>query len=313
MRRWTLLGSAALAAAALAGCASSGARPAGDGHVLLGAFVNFAYPQHVSDLPYDQRHGQVRRFEQAIGRRLGIDLHYLSWGRPLPMGVLRWDLAGGRIPLLSWRAPAALGALAAGRYDGLLEADARELSHLHGRVFLRWAWEMNGHWMPWNGDPAAYVAAWRHVHAVFAAAGARNVEWVWSPAARDDPATPENRAALYYPGNAYVDWIGFDGYNRGGSNWRSFPEIFGPSYRAWVGRGKPLMVAETGTAGSGAAKAAWLGVAAHALEHQFPAFRALVYFNVRKERDWPVTSSPTALRAFRHIADAPYFSLRGIP
>lgn len=50
----------------------------------------------------------------------------------------------------------------------------------------------------------------------------------------------------YYPGDAYVDWTGLDGYNYGLA-WRSFSTLFGPSY-ADITRltSKPLMVAEWG-------------------------------------------------------------------
>ena len=91
-------------------------------------------------------------------------------------------------------------------------------------LLLRFAHEMNADWYPWDGvrasapgthdGPARYVAAWRHVHAVFAAAGATNVRWVWSPNHRSIPAAAWNDAARYYPGDDVVDWIGVDGYDR---------------------------------------------------------------------------------------------------
>ena len=63
---------------------------------------------------------------------------------------------------------------------------ARALAAFDGPVRLRFAQEMNGDWYPWgagtNGNtPAEFVSAWRHVHDIFAAAGATNVQWVWSP------------------------------------------------------------------------------------------------------------------------------------
>ena len=63
---------------------------------------------------------------------------------------------------------------------------ARALAAFGGPVRLRFAQEMNGDWYPWgagtNGNtPAEFVRAWRHVHDIFTAAGATNVQWVWSP------------------------------------------------------------------------------------------------------------------------------------
>jgi beta-mannanase len=41
--------------------------------------------------------------------------------------------------------------------------------------------EMNGNWYPWgtaHTTAAQFVAAWRHIHDLFARVGATNVIWV---------------------------------------------------------------------------------------------------------------------------------------
>jgi hypothetical protein len=56
--------------------------------------------------------------------------------------------------------------------------------------------------------------AWRHIHGIFAAAGAINVIWSW-----DHSHQYRYRATMasrWYPGNAYVDWVGIDGCLGGG-------------------------------------------------------------------------------------------------
>jgi beta-mannanase len=47
------------------------------------------------------------------------------------------------------------------------------------------------------------------VHDLFAAAGARNVTWMWSPNVTYPGAAP---LAGLYPGDDYVDWVGLSGY-----------------------------------------------------------------------------------------------------
>ena len=74
----------------------------------------------------------------------------------------------------------------AGRYDEYIREFAEEARAWGHPFFLRFNWEMNGDWFPWsegvNGNPSGeYVAAWRHVHDIFAAVGATNVTWVWCP------------------------------------------------------------------------------------------------------------------------------------
>ena len=68
-------------------------------------------------------------------------------------------------------------------------------------------------------------------------------------------------AQRYYPGNAYVDWVGADGYNWApelpGTSWRPFGQIFEPSTLGRVG-GQADDICEFGTVvGAPGAKAAW--------------------------------------------------------
>lgn len=125
----------------------------------------------------------------------------------------------------------------------------------YGRpVYIRSAHEMNvpgAH--PWsmgvNGNtPAQFVAAWRYIVDRFRAGGATNVKWVWSPNTVD---TDKPLTGLY-PGDAYVDMIGLDGYNWGTAKdpswlgWRTFTQIFGATYDQVRGLApsKPVFVTE---------------------------------------------------------------------
>lgn len=79
---------------------------------------------------------------------------------------------------------------------------------------------MNGNWYGYSGDPAAYIAAWRHIWTVFADLRVTNVTWVWCP-----NLTPANWDA-YYPGNRYVDVIGVDGFSNTTYTWETFQQMF---------------------------------------------------------------------------------------
>src|SRR5256885_2213761 len=65
------------------------------------------------------------------------------------------------------------------------------------------------------------------------------------------PAAPWNHWTHYSPGDAYVDWVGIDGYNWGTtqswSSWSSFASLVRPVYSDYAGR-KPIMIAETASA-----------------------------------------------------------------
>jgi hypothetical protein len=283
--------------------------------VLLGAYVD-SVGHWVNDATAE---AGVSRFETAIGRRLSIDHHYYGWTDSFPTGLERWDLALRRTPMVSWSGTN-LDAILSGRYDAMIRQRADDVRAFDAPLFLRWGWEMNGNWSPDDGShnndpgkhdgPQKYVAAWRHIHDIFTAAGATNAVWVWSPNATDVPAARWNHWTRYYPGNAYVDWIGIDGYNwgtsRSWSSWTSFAHLVKPIYDDYAGR-KPIMVAETASAEHGGSKAAWFDSVRKALPRRFPGIAALVYFEANKEVNWTVHSSAAALASFRALADDRYF------
>ena len=175
----------------------------------------------------------------------------------------------GHVPMISWQpllgtsndTPEAVERrIANGDYDTKIKAWANALDSWANprgektrgrRFYFRPAHEMNGNWFPWSAvdssripattdDPGTaedYVEMWRRVHRMFGNTGMdeTNIQWVWSPNA-DEPSNSV-RAEQYYPGDEYVDWVGLDGFNFGGSqeyengstsNWRSPKGIFGP-------------------------------------------------------------------------------------
>ena len=119
---------------------------------------------------------------------------------PLPLGLI-WCTAHENARI---RAPAAAAAISFGH-------------------------EMNGYWYPWGftGTTAAqFVAAWRRIHGLFAAAGASNVIWVWNPNVIS--AEPQLELSAYYPGDEYVDWVGVTGYFAA-TGADTFDGLYGPN------------------------------------------------------------------------------------
>jgi beta-mannanase len=155
-----------------------------------------------------------------------------------------------------------------------------------------------------------FIAAYRHIHDLFVAAGATNALWVFCPNVDSVPNESWNQWQNYYPGDAYVDWMGFDGYNWGTvqttSTWQSFPTIAGRIYPSLATKGKPIMIPETAIAELGGDKAAWIARILPSLETMFPGVKALVWFQMNKETDWRIDSSAAA--AFVTMANDPYFN-----
>jgi Glycosyl hydrolase family 26 len=112
-------------------------------------------------------------------------------------------------------------------------------------VMFRPMWEMNGSW-GWAWQPASissatYVAAWRKLHDIFAIhAPAASFFWCPNVIGSEPDPTP------WYPGDAYVDWVGYDGYNQGANV--SPSAIFDATHTIVRGLApsKPVGIGETG-------------------------------------------------------------------
>jgi hypothetical protein len=252
-----------------------------------------------------------------------------------PMDSIRGH---GSIPVLSWSSQSIpwslnepdfqLGDVISGRYDDFIREFAEEARDWGHPFFLRFNWEMNGGWFPWseqaNGNaPGEYVAAWRHVHDIFSSVGTDNATWVWCPFIEGGDSA---RLNSLYPGDAYVDWTGLDGYNwgtnpAGPNGWHSFDQLFQPSYDAIVERvapSKPMMIAEVGSSEQGGDKAAWIRDALAKVPTDYPQVRALLWFDKFDDgMDWPIETSSAATSAFAEgigqslYVDAGYGQLSG--
>ena len=304
-----LLAVAGLALAPRGGTTAPPAPAAKATRVLLGAYVS-----------PDGRHwaeSGVTALEQTLGRGLAIDHRFKHWADPFPTAADAWDHAHDRTPMITWEPDTtSLDAIASGADDGVLRARAEAVARDGRPLFLRFAHEMNADWYPWGGarasapgtqdGPERYVAAWRHVHAVFVADGATNVRWVWSPNHRSIPAAAWNDAARYYPGDDVVDWIGVDGYDRPSARPATFASLFDPVLSTFAGR-KPLMVAETATDRRDRARAGrFVDDVRRAIDAGTPHVDAIVWFDTAKHgHDWRIKGSDASADAFRLLARDP--------
>jgi beta-mannanase len=197
-----------------------------------------------------------------------------------------------------------------GDHDPYIRQFATAAANWGHPFFLRFNWEMNGGWFSWsegvNGNQKGeYVAAWRHVHDIFTEVGADNATWVWCP--NVDPDNWMQNLSSLYPGDAYVDWTGLDGYNWGTNpsrpdRWRSFDSLYESTYETiteTVAPQKPMIIGEVGSSEYGGSKAAWIGDMLAKVPTEYPQIRGLLYFEKYDDgMDWPIDSSASATSAF---------------
>jgi hypothetical protein len=293
-----------------------------------------------TDAPWDMN--AVAYFEQMLGKGMSLVEFSSPWRdcnrspcQPyrFPNEAMDSIRGHGSIPVFSWGSEASpstgpeqpdfqLAKIAAGAFDPYIAEFATEARDWGHPFFLRFDWEMNGNWFPWselaNGNAAGqFVAAWRHVHDVFVAAGATNATWVWCPYADTARRLKKNPLKPLYPGNAYVDWTCLDAYNWGRNAvnpkpWRNFEELFDPAYTELtkkVARRKPMMLGEFATSSYGGHKAVWVRKMFEQLPRRYPRIRALIYFDtVDRGVDWPLETSPPAAGAFAKGIRKPFYA-----
>lgn len=197
-------------------------------------------------------------------------------------------------------------------------------------VLLRFAHEFNGNWYPWSNDPEGLKAAWRYLHNRFAQAGVTGVEWVWC--ANNVSVDSYNDVARYYPGNDVVQWTALDGYNWGSNysftRWKGFAETFSVPYTKLVSTwpDKPVLLAEVASAeptdlpnptygqdgddsDAGQSKEAWVQDMYTRIMLQYPAIRAVAWFNTNKELNWALNGvGNTGLAAYNALITNNYYT-----
>lgn len=283
----------------------------------------------------------IGRFARMVGKRpafvktfhnLDVDFSDRGWGGQL----VRRTAAAGSTPFLALDlrfrgAPrhGLLDAINSGRADAHLVRIARGLGSVRGTVLVSPGWEMNGRWdFAWQGvyngnqaAPAKYAAAFQRMVTIFRREGARNVKWVFSPNVGNPLALGSvgpshwNWYGHYYPGDAYVDYLGPHGYNG--------PSVWGGAYQTFAtvfeGRDsdnilndlerrfprKQIIIGEFASQEArGYDKGAWIAEAFATLRRH-PNVVGAIWFHTRKEADWRIDSSRSSLDAFRTVMRDP--------
>lgn len=245
---------------------------------------------------------------RQLGREQKIVHQFWGWSERMPSSVS----IGSSTLMVSWHGTK-LAPVAGGARDSVIEAAAKRLAAYRKPMLLRWAWEMNGDWFEWGGpnngrDPGLYVTAFRRIHRIFRANGADNVAFVWSPNWNSSPNTSANAMGKYYPGDAYVDWVGVSGYDFYSE---SPSTLFRPVVSAY-GRRKPIIVTETAAIDHGrGSKASWIGKLS-AYVRSTPSIGAVVWFDTDVQDDskhnFRFDTSSDALAAYRSMARSARFS-----
>jgi hypothetical protein len=267
----------------------------------------------------------VRRLESQVGRKFDLVLNYHDFSNSLVQGQFpnRFEkkLGPDHTLFIDWQARVSSSnknlsyrAIAKWKYDSYVKAAAKRIKAYKRPVILGFDPEFDS--FPSKGTPAQYAAAFRHIHNVFKLAKVTNVAWAWVSTGYVGGG---NGAKILkgYPGNAYVDWVGWDPYNFyrcNGTSWKTFSQKVTPTYN-WMkahGHGnKPFLLSEYGTqydSGNQARSKAWHTQIPATLK-KLPNLKGLIRFDAQgyfrsKKCDFFIKNGPGSLAAFSSAGKA---------
>lgn len=260
---------------------------------------------------------EFRKSADIYGRKHAIYLAYATYGEPFPqLYVDRVKEAEGALQI-AWQPLAGLSGVAD---DAYLRQWARAAKAAGIPIFLRFAGEMNGDWTAWSGDPAVFIEKFRAVSTVMHEE-APNVAMVWSPG-----DVPRFNMDKFYPGDAYIDWVGVSLYTEPYSNGNPAEsmeattpiERLNEIYSLYADR-KPIMLSETGISHyTTADERSHTDFALMNLDRlyrvmpaKYPRLKAITYYNVglkgkEHPNDYMLIDNPDMFALYKQLIADPY-------
>jgi hypothetical protein len=167
-------------------------------------------------------------------------------------------------------------------------------------IIFRWGHEMNAApaYFPWqtgNTSPvtttspntaADYIAAWRYIYnRLVVTGGADNLKFFWCPIG-GNAGTVAN-FSTFYPGDGYVDYVGWDAYSQGTTNWQQMHELYIESYNKCrsIAPTKDIIIGETaydGVTRDDVRQAAWITNGLADIASTMPKIKVLAYYDINQ-------------------------------
>ncbi len=248
----------------------------------------------------------LANFETKVGKKINIYADFEGFGNDFPSWLSANVGKQGKTLLIFWESNFGYDSIINGSQDGYIKKFAASAKTYAYPVILVPFDEMNLNEEAWgygqNGNTASKsIKAWRHIHDLFA--NVANVKFGWAVNSVSIPDTADNSIQSYYPGDAYVDYVGVDVFNFD-NPWQTFAEIAEPAIKILQTYHKPIYIFSMASA-PGSQKAAWILDTITVQLPKYPEIVGWVWFNVNKETNWTVWSDSSSLAALQKAISAP--------
>ncbi len=212
---------ATLLVAACVPTAGGGTAAAAGSANSLGVYVGYQSP------------GGVQAFGQAVGEQPSFAMDFLdgdTWSGMIDQASSYMAAWGGSGLTMIWGVPMlpndssgtdgssgtgySLQQGATGAYNTYFLQLAQDMvAGGEANSIIRFGWEFNGGWFPWaaTGQAAAFIGYWQQIVDTMRSVPGQQFTFEWNPTIG---GVGSDNLADYYPGNAYVDYIGLDVYDQ---------------------------------------------------------------------------------------------------
>jgi Glycosyl hydrolase family 26 len=242
-----------------------------------------------------------------------------------------YDKYPGAVIMVSWE-PRQLGntsakmtaQIASGQHDAYIRQQAQRIVSYGKRINIRFGHEMNIDQFPWGSRAKNtmkqnnFKVMWKKVWNIFQQEGA-NVfaDWTWCPNMRVPNSPNASPMAHWYPGDAYVDYLGVDCYNWAASRnmaWYSpaqlYPQALQEVAACDLTGTKGIIIGETGCHSVGGDKSQWFRDMRYYFGSAPEAERVkgIVYFHYNMDgAQWRVDYPATALQSYKEMLSDPSY------
>ncbi len=186
---------------------------------------------------------QMADFESAAEAKMSIHAVFWGWDSDFPQTTAG---SQGKTLLIFWEPHFGYDRILDGSKDHYITEFAKAAKAYGYPVILAPFDEFNLNESAWgsgvgSNTPETFKATWKKIHEVFVAQAATNVQFAL---VYNNHSIPSGTYADFYPGDAFVDYVGVDGFNFGG---QTFSDIFDEALKEATTFGKPVWIFSTGS------------------------------------------------------------------
>lgn len=226
----------------------------------------------------------LREYEAAVGKQAAwvYFSHFWHDGEDFPLETATWIREEMSIPFIRMMLQSSfrfrgsesvytLDNILAGQFDNKLRTWCEKARDFGTPIIAEYGTEVNSDSFAWSGihnggghtdgygdpnlpdGPERFRDAYRHIIQICRDAGADNITWVFHVDSKSYPNEPWNAFENYYPGDEWIDWLGFSAYGTHtpfSSYYRSFRVAIEDTYPRLIEMApdKPIIITELGSA-----------------------------------------------------------------